>query len=150
MATTEYIAAIQVTAAELAQMNKAQLIMLESIENRSTSGLESKLNGISLTAGVIGLFAPGIYATISGLVSATAGVISTYPSYNSLLVTVMQNGCNSMGKIVSDLLAFSKYDLFELEFPFIDFKDKGIRYVQGDGRIVRAHVKGGTGWVSMQ
>jgi hypothetical protein len=36
----------------------------------------------------------------------------------------------------------SKYDIFEITFPFIYFPDKNIRYVQGEGTIKRAHVIG--------
>jgi signal transduction histidine kinase len=149
MSVQEYWGSITVTGNELAKMNKAQIEMLERITGGNDSELRSSLNALSLTVGIIGMFLTGGAATVAGLVSATSGVAGSYPSYNNSLAKVMQNGCNSMGKLVSTLLDLPKYDMFEITFPFIYFPDKNIRYVQGEGTIKRAHVKGESGWVSI-
>lgn len=143
----EYIGPIQVTVTELAKMNQAQLKMLEAVNAGSTSNLQSALNALSLTVGVIGLFLPGGLATVAGLVSATSGVIGSYEVNKTTLASMMQNGCNSMGSIVGEIIDLTKYDIFEIEFPFIEFTNPYVRYVSGIGQVVRAHVKGG-GWVS--
>lgn len=148
---TEYFATFQVTSSEFAKMNSSQLKMLDRMNGGSTANLQSALNALSLTAGVIGLFLTAGAATVAGLVSATSGVAGSLSSYDKAVANLMQAGCNSMGILVGDLQDLTKYDIFEISGPFIDFKNdfKYIRYVQGSVKVVSAHVKGG-GWVSMQ
>src|SRR3712207_4940204 len=69
-------------------------------------------------------------------------------TYNKHLVQVMTDGCIYLTKLTKQLNDISKkYDQFEVELPFIHFTDKNVRYVQGAGRVVRAHIRGGR-WIS--
>ena len=149
MSVKEYWGTVHVTADQLGKMNQAQVNMLKKIngKDKSNANLKTGLNAISLTSGIIGLFLTGGAATVAGLISSTNGVIASYPSYNKLLATVLQDGCNEMIDLREKLVDIPKYDVFEIEFPFIHFTDKKIRYVQGKGRVLRAHIKGGR-WIS--
>jgi|GEM_PF-2540484 hypothetical protein len=145
----EYYETVTVSYGELTKMNNAQIKMRDRINGGSESTLRNALNGLSLTTSVIGLFMSGGAATVVGLVSATTGVAASLPSYKSAVVSCMNKGLSPMGDLLEHLYPLDKkYDLFEIEFLWLDFRTQGIRYFQGGGKVKRAHVRGG-GWVSM-
>ena len=150
MAVKEYWDTVYVTVNKVMNMNSAQAALIKKIQNRdrNVSRIQSGLNDASVTAGVVSLFLTGGAATIVGLASATAGVIGSYSTYNKHLVKVMNDGCHYLIKLTKQLNDISKkYDQFAVELPFIHFTDKKVRYVQGAGRVVRAHIRGGR-WIS--
>ncbi|WP_346929694.1 hypothetical protein [Clostridium sp.] len=142
----EYFATATVSYGELTKMNNAQIKMKDRINGGSESTLRNALNALSLTSGICGLFIP---STVLGLISATSGVAASLPSYKSAIVSCMDKGLSPMGDLLEGLYPLDKkYDLFEIEFLWLDFRTQGIRYFQGGGKVKRAHVRGG-GWVSM-
>jgi hypothetical protein len=144
---SDYLSTISVTSKQLTSMAAAQSRMYDRLSLRTTnSQLQDQLGAISLITGVITLFAA---STIVGVVSAVSGISSMITSQErTTLNSVLNNGIRGLAKLADSTLTLTKYDLFEIQFPFLDYKTSGniIRFVQGDGVIQRAHVKGG-GWV---
>lgn len=146
MAVKEYLSTITVTRAEIAEMNLVQQQMLKAVrEKQKLKVVQDGFNALSLTAGAIGIFLTGGAATAVGLGSAVCGVIGSYTGYNKILESVLAAGGESLAMFMGVALQNPIYDMFEITFPFLEFTDKNVRFIQGAGTIKRVHCR--NGWI---
>lgn len=78
------------------------------------------------------------------------GLLATIaPSAQAELDKLVKNGYFEMGELKEFLHKNKKYDLIDVQLPFIEYKVKGkrIRFVTGKGVIKRVHSK--SGWVAL-
>lgn len=149
MATSrEYAASITVSASQLDQMrnaqNNASLYGHWGDGSADTVGLASVLGGVAttllgllfVTSSPVGI-AAGIGALVAGLGSGVANDTGD----------VIDNGVKELTEMIPGLKALTRYDLFQIRFPFLEFTLQDgtvIRFISGKGVIERAHA--GSGW----
>ena len=144
----EYSSKVTVNLDKILNMQIAQRETYEKgLVKYNNQALIGALGPVSSVLGI--LF---IQSTPVSVATAIGGLISTVlsPSLKEMLKEMVYNGYYHMGEIVSFLKNNSKYDLCEVDFPFIEYTVDGkiIRWVTGKGRVTKIHVKGG-GWITM-
>lgn len=149
MATSrEYAASITVSIAQLEQMRDAQnhayLFGHWGDGTADKVGLTGALSGYSAT--VLGLLFVASTPTgvAAGITSLVAGLFSTVASDTG---RILQNGVSYMTEMIRVLKPLTRYDLFQIRFPFLEFSLQDgtvIRFISGNGVIERAH--SGSGW----
>lgn len=144
----DYFSTIIVKQSDLAIMAEAQLKIKRLLQNKaSEQAIRETLGGISFSAAVLGIFA---VPTVSALVSLVAAIGSmTSQSEREIAIGGLGRGQDGLTDMSSKLRDITKYDLYEIEFIFADYTVNGktLTYVQSDGKVKRAHVKNGNGWV---
>lgn len=146
MRSIEYMGSVIVNLKQMEDMETAQRCMYDyGIKDKNTNLLANVLGPVSSVLGLVFLS-----STPMSVASAVVGLAATLSSgQENALKDVVYNGYWQMGYNKDEIkLLNNQFDLFEIEFPFLEYPDKNIRFVQGKGRILRAHVRGGNGWVS--
>lgn len=149
MATSrEYAASITVSFAQLEQMRDAQNYSYIHGHwgdgSANTVALTGALTGYSAT--ILGLLF--VTSTPAGIaVGVTSLVASLFATIGNDVGHVIQNGVSSMTEMIRVLRPLTRYDLFQIRFPFLEFSLQDgtvIRFISGNGVIERAH--SGSGW----
>lgn len=149
MATSrEYAASVTVSLSQLQQMRDAQNYSYVyghwGDSSADTVALSGALGGISAT--ILGLIfvtntAAGVTVGVASLVASLFGGVGNDTG------KVIQNGVSAMTEMARTLQPLTRYDLFQIRFPFLEFSLQNgtiIRFVSGKGVIERAH--SGSGW----
>ncbi|MBN8203902.1 hypothetical protein [Bacillus sp. NTK034] len=143
---SEYAAKITVSLSQIRNMQRAQQdIWTEGFKNNNYSKLQSLLG---TTATVLGLVF--VASTPAGIVAGVTGlVVGLAPSAKNTLKNLVYNGYWEMGYLERFMEDNPKYDLMEVELPFIEYTVDGkrIRFVTGRGVIKRVH--SGSGWITL-
>lgn len=138
---SEYFENVTVTPNEWADMIEAQGDMYNyGIKVQDYSTLTSVLGGVTTVLGFFSLPTPiGVANTIAGLITTLSF------SEKDALDSAVKNGVYWMATSVQSFMKnHPQYDLYEIKVPILDYNDTGIRFVQGNGAILRAH--SGSGW----
>lgn len=118
----------------------------DSFRENNSNRLYAIAGGVSSVFSVVGLFSPGV-GTIGTLVSIIRSALNVITnSERQAFENVANNGFEAVDLLESQVRQMtSSYDLFEVEFAFLDRQDLNLKFPQGGGRITRMHRKGG-GW----
>lgn len=140
---TEYKSKVIVSLDNLRKIERAQREMRDSGIIKSNSGALTTV--LNTAVSVLGIFAQTtVQATVATVTSLGLGLIE---SEKTILTRLMNNGQNYILYTADFMVDNPKYDLIELELPFIEYiiSGKKIRFIQGNGRITRMH--SGSGWI---
>ncbi len=133
------------------EMLKFQDLMLRKVKGQiSDNEFGQALNNISLGTAAAAFFFPGVAIGLGITSFVTAFMSALTSSERNLLSNVVGVGTSALIDLQYDMrYVLTRYDLLEIEFAYLDYTSKGktIRFIQSGISILRAHVKGGNGWV---
>lgn len=143
--SSEYMGNLTLNRSQMLQALKAQQAVMKAFE---PSALENVVEAILTPASsVLGLiFCKSTpYGVASSLISlATSDLFSTRETLQKLA----KNGYDFLNEVAQTFLESDpEYDMVQIEVPYLYDSDRGIRFIQGNGGILKVHVKGGSGWV---
>ncbi|OLP63623.1 hypothetical protein BACPU_29850 [Bacillus pumilus] len=144
--SSQYAARVTLNLSQIRKMTSAQRnIFDKGFDKKDYSKLKDAL-GTSAT--VLGLVF--VTSTPAGVVAGVSGLLATLaPSARGTLKELVYNGYWQMGYLEDFLTKNKRYDLIDVQLPFIEYKVKGkrIRFVTGKGVVKRVHSK--TGWITL-
>ncbi|MBL4986945.1 hypothetical protein [Bacillus safensis] len=144
--SSEYAARVTLNLSQIRKMTSAQRNIFDKGFNKKDY---SKLkDALGTSATVLGLVF--VTSTPAGVVAGVSGLITTLaPSARGTLKNLVYNGYWQMGYLEDFLTKNKKYDLIDVQLPFIEYKVKGkrIRFVTGKGVVKRVHSK--SGWITL-
>ncbi|MBR0579159.1 hypothetical protein P9F86_19080 [Bacillus altitudinis] len=144
--SSEYADRVTVDLDQVLNMQSAQRnVYKKAFQKKDYSNLKDALGASSTILGL--LF---IANTPTGVVTGVTGLLATIaPSAQAELDKLVKNGYYEMGDLQEFLHENKKYDLIDVQLPFIEYKVNGkrIRFVTGTGVIKRVHSK--SGWITL-
>ncbi|MEK4397023.1 hypothetical protein [Bacillus sp. FSL K6-2860] len=144
--SSQYAARVTLNLSQIRKMTSAQRnIFDKGFKKKDYSKLKDAL-GTSAT--VLGLVF--VTSTPAGVVAGVSGLLATLaPSARGTLKQLVYDGYWHMGYLEDFLTKNKRYDLIDVQLPFIEYKVKGkrIRFVTGKGVVKRVHSK--TGWITL-
>ena len=144
--SSQYAARVTLNLSQVRKMMSAQRNIYEKgFNKRDYSKLREALGTSATILGLVFVTntAVGIVAGVTGLLTALA------PSAQGTLKNLVDKGNSQMGYLEDYLAKHKKYDLIDVQLPFIEYvvKGKRIRFVIGKGVVKRVHSK--SGWITL-
>lgn len=144
----EYIRTLTLTPAQIKQAERAQRETYNlGLINPNSGALQTALGRVS---GVLGLVF--IAYTAFGVATGTIGLIGSLSvDSKQALKNMVNDGNNYLRRLIDICDDNPKYQLLEVELPFVEYStydtrtDYTIRYIIGQGAVKRVKVNGG--WI---
>ncbi|OUZ06698.1 hypothetical protein [Bacillus pumilus] len=144
--SSQYAARVTLNLSQIRKMTSAQRnIFDKGFKKKDYSKLKDALGGSATVLGLI-----FVTSTPAGVVAGVSGLLATLaPSAHGTLKQLVHDGYWEMGYLEDFLTKNKRYDLIDVQLPFIEYKVKGkrIRFVTGKGVVKRVHSK--TGWITL-
>lgn len=142
--STEYATKIILNLTSLRQTERGQRVIYDSgIVSPDGNALTAGLSAVSAILSLIFLKSPAASLSAS-VISLVSGMFS---SEKEQLKSLVYEGYWQLGYLEDFLVDNPQYDQIEVNLPFIEYPDQGVRFISGKGVVTRVH--SGTGWIIM-
>lgn len=142
--TKEYASKLVLNLDQVRQISRAQRNIYDSgIVSPNSNTLASALSGLTSVLG-LAFMIPAAGALSIAVVGIVSGMV---PSEKSILKEIVYDGYWNLGYIEDFLVDNPDYDMLEVNLPFIEYEDAGVRFITGRGAVTRVHTHGG--WILM-
>lgn len=141
----EYMEVIQLSSQQLSEARKAQYnVLYKGLDQRDYTDLTSVLLSVSFSVLSIIFFK----YTAASVTTSIASMLSSMGSGTAAdLKELVKDGLIFLQNAEIMMLQHPNWDRIEMEVPFIHYRDEDIRFIQGEGTMIRVHDKNNKGWI---